>query len=202
MTISEKLQTIAENEDKLYGAGATKEWSDFWDVFQNYGKSVQYMRAFAFGKFTMENYKPKYPIKASELFEAFNGFTTLTDTLVDIEIADQLTSPARTFGGCKNLKTIRKIKITSEKVSFPYDFFTNCTALENVTFEGTIRGYIQLTWSKNITHDSLMNIINNLADYSEDTSGTTGTFHIGSTNIAKLTAEELQIVTEKGWVYK
>jgi hypothetical protein len=44
-----------------------------------------------------------------------------------------------------------------------------------------------------------MNIIDHLKDYSEDTSGTTHTLTIGTTNQDKLTDAEKQIVTDKGW---
>jgi hypothetical protein len=64
---------------------------------------------------------------------------------------------------------------------------------------------LQLTDSKNLTHDSLMDIINNLYDlnltYKALGSSTTYTqkLQIGTTNIAKLTAEEIATATKKGW---
>jgi hypothetical protein len=44
-----------------------------------------------------------------------------------------------------------------------------------------------------------MSVLNCLNDYSEDTSGTTYTCQLGSTNLAKLTTEEKTIATSKGW---
>ena len=44
--------------------------------------------------------------------------------------------------------------------------------------------------------ESLISILNSLADR---TSGTTLTAKIGSTNLAKLTAEQIQIATDKNW---
>lgn len=50
----------------------------------------------------------------------------------------------------------------------------------------------------NLTHDSLMNVINKLYDIA--TKGcNTQNLSIGSTNLAKLTAEEIAIATNKGW---
>ena len=70
-------------------------------------------------------------------------------------------------------------------------------------------GYSQYTVPLNnrnlLTHDSLMNVINNLYDlnltYNVAGGGTlyTQTFNLGSTNMAKLTAEEIAIATSKGW---
>ena len=44
-----------------------------------------------------------------------------------------------------------------------------------------------------------MSIINCLKDYSTDTSGTSHTVTLGTTNLAKLTDEQKAIATEKGW---
>ena len=58
---------------------------------------------------------------------------------------------------------------------------------------------------KNLTHESLMNVINNLYDlnltYDVANGGTlyTQSLQLGSTNISKLTAEEIAIATSKGW---
>lgn len=53
-------------------------------------------------------------------------------------------------------------------------------------------------FSTNIDHDSLMNVINNLYDIA--TKGVkTQQLVLGSTNLAKLTAEEVAIATSRGW---
>ena len=57
---------------------------------------------------------------------------------------------------------------------------------------------LNLAYNPNLTHDSLMNVINNLYDIA--TKGcNTQQLTIGSTNLAKLTAEEIAIATNKGW---
>ena len=67
-------------------------------------------------------------------------------------------------------------------------------------------GYnIDFSSHSNLTHDSLMNIINGLYDlnltYNVANGGTlyTQKLTLGATNIAKLTAEEIAIATNKGW---
>ena len=53
-------------------------------------------------------------------------------------------------------------------------------------------------FSTNIDHDSLMNVINNLYDIA--TKGVaTQQLVLGNENLAKLTAEEIQIATSRGW---
>ena len=64
---------------------------------------------------------------------------------------------------------------------------------------------LNLSTSSNLTYDSLMSVINNLYDlnltYDVANGGTlyTQKFSVGSTNLAKLTAEEIAIATNKGW---
>lgn len=201
MSVQEKLQTIAENDQRLYEMGRTKEWSDFWDVFQNYGNPMQYIQAFARNRFNANTYKPKHPFKSTYSTGMFQGLN-FTDTLVDIELLEGQKDASYMFGYCSKLKTIRKIKISTENISFSTSAFQSCSALENITFEGVIPCNIHLQWSTKLTHDSLMSVINALKDYSEDTSGTEHLLQIGDTNIAKLTQEEIEIITQKGWVYK
>ena len=57
---------------------------------------------------------------------------------------------------------------------------------------------LDLSASTKLTHDSLMNVINNLYDIANKGCNTQQ-LTIGSTNMAKLTAEELAIGTSKGW---
>ena len=57
---------------------------------------------------------------------------------------------------------------------------------------------LNISKAVNLTHESLMNIINNLYDIK--TLGVqTQQLQLGSTNLAKLTAEEIAIATNKGW---
>ena len=55
-----------------------------------------------------------------------------------------------------------------------------------------------LSYSNNLTHDSLMNVINNLYDI-KSKGCNTQQLVLGSTNLAKLTAEEINIAVEKGF---
>lgn len=111
---------------------------------------------------------------------------------------------------CYALKTIGLIDCS--KVANISGAFTNCSKLENLSgFKDLGKGYstsqsasfanykLDLSASNSITHDSLMNVINNLYDIA--TAGVQiQQLVIGSTNLAKLTAQEIQIATDKGWV--
>ena len=95
-----------------------------------------------------------------------------------------------------DMKTIEKI-ILKDTVKC-INWFNNATGLENVIFEGTIgqKGF-DIHWSTKLTHDSLMSLLNALADKSG--TGTTFTITLGTENLAKLTDAEKAIATQKGW---
>ena len=63
MSISEKLTTIAENEQKVYEAGKQAEYDRFWDAFQDNGNRTKYIYGFYGGGFDVNNFYPKYDIK-------------------------------------------------------------------------------------------------------------------------------------------
>ena len=113
------------------------------------------------------------------------------------------------FSSCDNLTTIPQLN--GEKLTSVASTFGNCKSLEN--FNGIINlGQAYLTTQSanysnyklnlsactNLTYDSLMNIINSLYDIA--TLGVKSQqLILGSTNLAKLTEEEIAIATNKGW---
>ena len=119
------------------------------------------------------------------------------------------------FNNCANLISIPKIN--ADKVKSALSILGYCTKLENFGgLENLGKGYTQKTKNYSnykldlstctaLTHDSLMNVINNLYDlnltYNVANGGTlyTQQLVLGSTNMAKLTAEEIAIATNKGW---
>jgi hypothetical protein len=101
------------------------------------------------------------------------------------------------FSGCSSLVTIPKINVSkATNASYLNYMFLACAKLENVTFEGVfpVFGNVNiLSPCPNLTVDSLMSFINAL----ENKGTTTRTVTIGSTNLAKLTPEQIQIATDK-----
>ena len=113
----------------------------------------------------------------------------MTDTKVDIQVI----SPARvggTFYNCSTIVTIRKL-IVDERVTYTADAFMNCSALKNITFEGTIGNTINFQWSP-LTKESIQNIIEHL---SPSTSNMTLTLK-KSAKEAAFTADEWEILVE------
>ena len=79
------------------------------------------------------------------------------------------------------------IKILSE-AAFTIEFI--------VSIEQGFASTLNLTGCNGITHDTLLSIINNLADLTESE---TQNFIMGETLLSKLTEDELQIATNKNW---
>lgn len=113
------------------------------------------------------------------------------------------------FSSCEALTSIPLLdtsKVTSLWNLFNYcSQLTNLDGLENLgqaydtTKAANTTSYgLTLSACTKLTHDSLMNIINNLYDIA--TKGcNTQKLTLGTTNKEKLTAEEIAIATNKGW---
>lgn len=114
------------------------------------------------------------------------------------------------FRDCSKLESIGELRGDAcENLTYAFD---SCSALINFGGIKNIGMAYSTTQSANyskytltlsnctkLTHDSLMNVINNLYDIA--TKGCNPQkLILGSTNLAKLTAEEIAIATNKGWV--
>lgn len=130
-----------------------------------------------------------------------------------ISIPQLDTSNARNIGnmfsGCGKLTTIPLLN-ASKMTVIGYAFsrcsnLTNFGGLENIgeaysTTQSANYTYYSLVLSESqkLTHESLLNVINNLYDIK--TKGCNAQkLVLGTSNLAKLTAEEIAIATEKGW---
>ena len=113
------------------------------------------------------------------------------------------------FQYCPNLITVPKLN--ASKVVMIANIFGNCDNLTNLgglenlgqaydpTKSANYSSYtLYLSTSNKLTHDSLMNVINNLYDI-KSKGCNPQSLVLGSTNLAKLTAEEIAIATNKGW---
>lgn len=128
-------------------------------------------------------------------------------------------SIANMFSGCNNITYIPLLDC-GKVSSCGQALYFSVPLTQEVTIEGfkdlgkaytqKSKGYygykLELYRIPNLTHDSLMNIINNLYDlnltYDVANGGTLYEqgLSIGATNIAKLTEEEIAIATNKGWI--
>lgn len=127
----------------------------------------------------------------------FNNCSGLTKLNLSSWNPVNITKASSMFYGCSNLKTLIFSGFDmSEATSLSSSslMFTKCTALENFEPPKNINRSLNFGDCTNLTHDSLMKIINNLATMSSTT-----TLYIGETNLAKLTNAERLIAINKGW---
>lgn len=120
-----------------------------------------------------------------------------------------VTNMSSAFYNASSLKEIKKINLgKATNISHLLEYCDKLTTLGG--FENLGEGYLttasannwsyklDLSYCTKLTHDSLMNVINNLCDIANK-GVATQQLVLGSTNISKLSAEEIQIATNKGF---
>ena len=139
--------------------------------------------------------------------EGMFGSCKLIKTIPNINTSN-VTNMGEMFYGCFELETLPKLNCSNvERIN---GVVNNCNKLQNIggfenlgqSYKTTTAAnyyYYKLTLSNNnLTHDSLMNVINNLYDI-KSKGCNPQSLVFGSTNISKLSAEEIQIATDKGF---
>lgn len=146
----------------------------------------------------------------------FNNYTgTSVDGLISYTDTTNVTDMSYMFVGCKNLTSIPLLntsKVTNMRVMFrdctkltsiPQLDLSNvtdmiymldsCAKLEEIHMTG-MKVTFDISASTLFTREALVEILNNLA-----TVTSTPRLRMGATNLAKLTDEDKQIATNKGW---
>ena len=159
MSISEKLQIIADNTQKVYDAGKQAEYDAFWDTFQNNGARTSY--SYTFTSWRNDCYKPKYPITVRGSAVQMFYYTQIKDTLVDIDLTN-CTGAYGLFYQAASLETIRKLIIPSTLNLGDTSVFKGCSSLKNINIEGTLCQSINLQDCPMLTRASIENIISHL----------------------------------------
>lgn len=216
MTTAEKLTQIAENQQSLYQAGVAKglsesdygagytagqqaEYDRFWDAFQKNGSRNNYFNLFSQDGWNDTTFRPKYPIEcklvkswdtsaASSIFAA----STMTQITVPITVTGLVMS--KTFHNNSKLETISKLILNG--VTEFSNTFAYCSALENITIEGSIDVNISFSSSSKLTIKSMQSIIDHLKDLTGQTTQKL-TFH--ATAGGKLTDVQKAAITAKNW---
>ena len=134
---------------------------------------------------------PQLDISSGTIFSGmFSDCRSLT-TIPQLDISSG-TIFSGMFSGCRSLTTIPQLD-TSSGANFS-NMFYGCSSLTTLGGFVGLSKALSLSDSPNLTHDSLMNVINNLATVTSSTK-----LRLGSTNLAKLTDEEKKVATDKGW---
>lgn len=217
MSIADKLTTIAENEQKVYDAGN----NHMLNVLTFNQTRVSYDYLCNRGNWDNVIYPEGYKIKPSStryMFYDYKGtfipdifdFSDMRTDAYDayhshmfdwagrVEVMPDLNIPAihnyyYVFSNMSRLKEIKIIRCVSTTLF--QNTFTGSAKLESITFEGVIGNSLDLSMCPLLTVETLRNII----DCLDTKASGTYTLNIGDTNIAKLTAEELETIQNKGW---
>ena len=124
--------------------------------------------------------------------DMFRGCTALTEFNANMP---KITNGSGMWSGCSSLTSF-----TSDLSSLTNGdtMFDGCGSLTNVTLSGSLKcNRLSFSASTALTVDSLMNIINALADRSSTSSYK---LNLGRTNLAKLSEEQKAIATNKNWI--
>ena len=142
--------------------------------------------------------------------EMFSGCSSITE-IPELDTSNVI-SMWYMFFKCTSLTTVPMLD--ASKIINVYNMFNNCSSLVTLGglknlgmsyptnwIENVSEATLNLSDSPLLTHDSLMNVINNLYDI-KSKGVKTQTLQLGNTNKAKLTTEEIAIATNKGWDVK
>lgn len=98
------------------------------------------------------------------------------------------------FGGCSKLVSLPLFDFTkAEQLRYMLSACSELTDLKGFT---NLAVNLDLSSSRKLTTESILNVINEAKDLSETGSAT---LTLGNTNIAKLTEEQIAIASAKGW---
>lgn len=133
---------------------------------------------------------PKYDTSnVTRMDSMFNGcYNLITIPLLD---TSKVTTMSQMFSWCYKLTSIPRLDVS--KVTNMYNIFNACSELTEIHMTG-MKVKFDISSSTKFTREALLEILNNLA-----TVTSTQTLTMGATNLAKLTDEDKQIATNKGW---
>lgn len=226
MSIADKLSMIAENQKKVYEAGAKNEEIKMWEMLTANGNRRLYASVFRESNFT--GYAFPRPIQpkgtSSHMFYSYAGtelpqnidfsnmpanadISNMFGYARDITQIPDMNIPAMdtynaTFGYCYDLEEIEILRVHKDTVF--KNAFVSCNNLKTIAINGEIGTNFDIHWCSQLSHDSLINdgstgIINTLYDYASEGNTSSHILTIGTGNLNKLTATEKAIATQKGW---
>ena len=161
------------------------------------GRKVVDARYMVYGSRGLYKLPSVFTLPSVEIMDyAFRGCTSLIEA--PVISSPYLRSLAYGFCECSSLeKVVINLEGVTNEAGFKYAF-TDCSALKHLTVLGKIKASgLKLATSRELTVESLMSVINALYDYSE--SGNVCTLTLGTTNLNKLTDEQIAVAVEKGW---
>ena len=156
--------------------------------------------------------------KVTSMQSMFTNSSKLKNIIINNFNTSNVTNMSAMFSTLSKLEYIDLSSFDMSKITNIYNMFGNCANIKTIiSFKNLGKGYTQksnnysdyilnVSYHKSLTHESLVDVITNgLYDlnltYNVANGGTlyTQKLQLGSTNMAKLTADEIAIATNKGW---
>ena len=124
----------------------------------------------------------------------FSNCSSLTSLTLPDGFGQNAKDIANCFNRCSQLTSLTLPDGFGQNAKDFYGCFNSCSSLTTITGNPNFKVGFSLSSSPNLTHDSLMVVINGL-----QTVTSAQTLTLGATNLAKLTDEEKKVATDKGW---
>ena len=135
---------------------------------------------------------------AVDIGACFAGCTSLKSLVLPDGFGQNATNFISNFAGCfYNCKALESLHLPSGFGQYATNLtncFSQCLSLKTITGNPNFKVSLNLSTCNDLTHDSLMVVINGL-----QTVTTTQTLTLGTKNLAKLTEADKKIATDKGW---
>ena len=130
---------------------------------------------------------------AKYLHSCFNGCTSLTSLSLPPGFGQKVEYLQSCFNRCTSLTSLSLPPGFGQKAITLSSCFGKCTVLKTITGNPNFKVSFSLSDSTELTHDSIMVVINGLQTVKDQT------LTLGTTNLAKLTDDEKKVATDKGW---
>lgn len=130
---------------------------------------------------------------ATNIGPCFYGCTVLASLVLPAGFGQAATNANYLFQSCTALTSLHLPDGFGQLATDLYHCFFSCTSLTTITGNPNFKVSLNLSDCTQLTHDSLMVVINGL----QTVEGKTLT--LGVENLAKLTDEEKKVATDKGW---
>lgn len=199
-TMLDFVNTISgiPNFSQIYNGGGTFEGNTDLERIPECINSQAFtsMYKFAKGCTGLKKVERLYTGNVTTFVYAFHGCTVLEE--IEGMLTDNATTLGECFHGCSSLVRIGSPLNVGNIVSQMDTTFTGCSNLEYLRFSGELRVDIWLSGAPKLSVESLQSVIDSLADLASD-GASAKKITFGAKNKAKLSEDQLESVSSKGW---
>lgn len=83
-SLNNKIRMLQTSIQNCFKRGKQAEHDKFWNDYQQNGNRTDYMYGFSGNFWTINNFKPKYDIKPTQMVYMFREFNNLAETQIDL----------------------------------------------------------------------------------------------------------------------